>query len=78
MALDLWFREDVQRILTALASAAGEAHGPQYLKALADVALAFGVAAPTDGSRHRPRIEVLDLVPVSGERGWGPIEDWRP
>jgi hypothetical protein len=42
MALDLWYRQDVAHILTALASA-GADHGPTYLKALHDVALAFGV-----------------------------------
>jgi hypothetical protein len=55
MALDLWFREDIQRILAALASA-GEAHGPEYVKALADVGLAFGVQAPGNGNRGAARV----------------------
>jgi hypothetical protein len=42
MALDMWYRQDVAHILTALASA-GADNGPAYLKALHDVALAFGV-----------------------------------
>jgi hypothetical protein len=42
MALDLWFREDVARILIALASA-GEQRGDEYRRALVDVALAFGI-----------------------------------
>ncbi len=42
MGLSLWFREDVVRILRALASA-GIAYGPEYRQALHDVALAFGV-----------------------------------
>lgn len=42
MGLSLWFREDVLRILQALASA-GIGHGPEYRQALHDVALAFGV-----------------------------------
>ena len=52
MGLDLWFREDVQRILAALASA-GEAHGAAYLKALTDVSIAFGVVVPTDQDAGR-------------------------
>lgn len=43
MGLDLWFQQDVERILTALA-AAGDQRGPEYHKALGDVALAFGLA----------------------------------
>ncbi len=42
MGLSLWFREDVIRILRALASA-GIGHGPEYRQALHDVALAFGI-----------------------------------
>jgi len=40
--LDMWFRDDVGRILIALASA-GANRGPEYLAALHDVALAFGL-----------------------------------
>ena len=50
MALDMWFRDDVTRILTALASA-GDQHGPEYQKALSDVALAFGVTLCHPGVR---------------------------
>jgi hypothetical protein len=49
MALDLWFREDVARLLAALA-AAGDLHGPEYHKALAGVALAFGVHVVSAGA----------------------------
>jgi hypothetical protein len=42
MSLDVWYPDDVIRILAALASA-GELQGPEYHKALDDVALAFGV-----------------------------------
>jgi hypothetical protein len=42
MPLEVWFREDVARTLTALA-AAGSRQGPEYHKALFDVAIAFGV-----------------------------------
>jgi hypothetical protein len=42
MSLDVWYPQDIQRVLVALASA-GELQGPEYHKALDDVALAFGV-----------------------------------
>ena len=42
MGLDVWYPQDVVNILRAVASA-GELHGPEYHKALNDVALAFGV-----------------------------------
>ena len=42
MALDLYFKDDIIRILTAISSA-GDQHGPEYQKALGDVALAFGI-----------------------------------
>jgi hypothetical protein len=45
MGLDMWFKPDIMRILTALASA-GEQNGPQYRQALSDVALAFGIDFP--------------------------------
>ena len=59
MGLDLWFREDVARILAALASA-GDHYGPNYQKALADVALAFGVTPPANGG---DRVKILDVTP---------------
>jgi hypothetical protein len=43
MTLDVWYPQDVINILRALASA-GELQGPEYHKALDDVALAFGIA----------------------------------
>ena len=44
--LQIFYPEDIQRVLLALASA-GAARGPEYVKALGDVALAFGVQPPT-------------------------------
>jgi hypothetical protein len=45
MSLEVYYQQDVARILTALASA-GDRYGPEYHKALADVALAFGLKQP--------------------------------
>ena len=42
MSLEVWYPQDVINILAALSSA-GELQGPEYHKALNDVALAFGV-----------------------------------
>jgi hypothetical protein len=42
VSLDVWYPDDVRRILIALASA-GILQGPGYHKALGDVALAFGL-----------------------------------
>lgn len=50
MGLDVWFRNDVERILTALA-AAGELHGPEYRRALEDTALAFGLCLALPAAR---------------------------
>lgn len=50
MGLDLWFREDVARILAALASS-GDLYGPDYFKALHDVGVAFGVGVQFRQSR---------------------------
>ena len=44
MGFEVWYPQDIQNILNALASA-GELQGPEYHKALGDVALAFGVPA---------------------------------
>lgn len=59
MGLDLWFRDDVARILASKAQAAGRYSGEEYrqgyLDALGDVALAFGLAAPQSGS-SRPQV----------------------
>jgi hypothetical protein len=49
MSLDVWYSQDIWRILASLASA-GILQGPEYHKALRDVALAFGLVelpAPT-------------------------------
>jgi hypothetical protein len=56
MALDLWFREDVARILTALA-AAGSERGPEYHKALFDVGLAFGLHIRSVRESAREEVE---------------------
>lgn len=42
MALEVYYQNDIRRVLLALASA-GRANGPDYRQALYDVALAFGV-----------------------------------
>ena len=42
MGLDLWFPDDMTRILTALASA-GKHYGPEYARALRHVGLALGL-----------------------------------
>lgn len=42
MSLEVWFRQDIQRVLAGLASA-GSVRGPEYFKALYDVAISFGV-----------------------------------
>ena len=50
MGLDLWFREDVARILAALARTAARARAGEYqqgyIDALGDVAASFGIVAP--------------------------------
>lgn len=55
MGLDLWFRADVERILDAV-GAAGDLRGPEYHKALADVARAFGLNRDSAG-QPAPRLE---------------------
>ena len=55
MGLDIYFRDDVERTLEALASA-GELWGTDYYRALCDVALAFGVEPPP---RPAQRVHVL-------------------
>jgi len=57
VGLDLWFREDVLRILAALSSS-GAGRGPEYQQALADVAIAFGVQVPA-GELTAPSTPVL-------------------
>jgi len=55
MGLDLWFREDVQRVLTALLSANNRKEPGErqrgYEDALFDLALAFGVVVPGAAAR---------------------------
>lgn len=58
MALDVFYPKDVRRILEALASS-GDLRGPEYQRALADVALAFGV----DFVRRRTNLN-WSVVPV--------------
>jgi len=50
MALEIWFRDDIDGVLTALAMARTGAHGDEsetrgYLDALRDVGLAFRIPA---------------------------------
>ncbi len=45
MSLEIYYPNDIRRVLLALASA-GAMHGPAYIKALYDVALAFGMQPP--------------------------------
>jgi hypothetical protein len=55
MGLDLWFREDVARILAGLAQQAarrdGGDYGQGYLDALADVAISFGLTVQNENRR---------------------------
>lgn len=68
MGLDLWFQEDVARILastqeTMISSMAAvapvspeeaDAYQQGFVDALRSVAVAFGVAAPSVSRQHRP------------------------
>jgi len=45
MGLQVYYPQDIERVLLALASA-GSMHGPEYHKALSDTAIAFGVLFP--------------------------------
>ena len=53
MGLDLWFRQDVARILASVGQAASRHAQGEYKRgyndALADVALAFGLVTPGNG-----------------------------
>ena len=62
MGLQVFYPEDVQRVLLALASA-GAAHGPEYVKALGDVALAFGVRPPTPTKTWVDNLEAHNHTP---------------
>ena len=62
MSLDMWFRDDVVRILAAVASA-GEQHSADYHRAIRDVALGFGLVLE-QGSRVTP----MDLALLEAER----------
>lgn len=66
MSLQVYYPQDIKRVLAALASA-GDLHGPEYRKALHDVALAFGV----DLSRHRDKLSwtVLDAPALALQEG---------
>ena len=63
MSLRVWVRDDIADILAGLASA-GAAYGPEYQKALADVALSFGVAPPQNdkvrGGEWKPAPQVIE------------------
>ncbi len=69
MGLDLWFRDDVKRILAMAAQAAERYPGDfqaGYVAALSDLALAFGVAAPGT----RPAIRMIDMGKEGSGREW--------
>ena len=63
MALDVYWPRDIERVLLALASA-GAGRGPEYHAALADLALAFGVASPGGHAPNWPRGSVSDVLAV--------------
>ena len=69
MALEVYFSNDVQRILLALASA-GQLHGPEYHQALRDVALAFGVEPPVEAWRVVEPEPVLEIVRHERREGY--------
>jgi hypothetical protein len=57
MALDVWFRVDVERILLALARAASRYNGEfqrGYIDALGDVAQAFGLVSERGDAYGQP------------------------
>ena len=62
MALDVWFKPDVARILTALASA-GELRGPEYRRGLEDAALAFGVRLGVPAALAGNEVDALAWQP---------------
>ena len=59
MAINMWTQTDVARLLEALAQAA-DLHGPEYHKALRDVALCFGIRSI---GANPPQTRVLDVAP---------------
>lgn len=63
MALEVFYSQDILNALLALASA-GELHGPEYHKALHDVALAFGLQPM---ALQRWQVIDSDLVGVENE-----------
>jgi hypothetical protein len=68
MSLEVWYPQDVINILRALASA-GELQGPEYRKALDDVALAFGVGSGDSVSGLLPwRVVDAEARTVDGGR----------
>jgi hypothetical protein len=67
MGLDVFFPQDVKRILIGLASA-GHDRGPEYLAALRDVALSFGVVRE-NGNGRAGAFADPQLV-FGGDKGW--------
>ena len=66
MAAEVWYPQDVINVLAALSSA-GELQGPEYHKALHDVALAFGLETPDSLSGVLPwRVVDAEAVAVGG------------
>lgn len=67
MALDLWFPEDVTRILLSLARAELR-HGDSqwhdgYMAALEDVGTAFGICPPQEKARSQGNF-LMDSLPT--------------
>ncbi len=60
MGLGVYFSEDIAKILAGLASA-GDRYGPEYHKALSDVAIALGVQAPRPNmTMARPAVRIVE------------------
>ncbi|MFC2037077.1 hypothetical protein ACFLYD_03785 [Chloroflexota bacterium] len=94
MALDLWFREDVARILAStqetmsgllgevstISSAEADAYHRGFVDALRAVGIAFGVARPgaAPGSGCPTRPGVPEVLPAAGQSVPMDPMDWRP
>ena len=70
MAMDLWFKPDVARILASKAQAASRYSGAEYkrgyMDALADVALAFGLTTSRVVSVEADLTQITDRIERSG------------
>jgi hypothetical protein len=59
MGLGVYFSEDIAKILAALSSA-GDRYGPEYHKALTDVAMAVGVRVSLPMMMTKPTVRVVE------------------